>query len=221
MFEHVDGYCERLAPGFWDEPLNAVTNLSFIIAALILWRLAKREGTALRPSFLIPTALLFLTGVGSFLFHTFANGWTGIADVAALALCLLLTIFFGGMRWLGQRWYFALVWPVIMVGLAFLLGAIVPVGGAFYLGPLVAGTIMAATCRAAGHPAWRWVAAAVIVFLPSFFFRTIDGAVCESFPYGTHFLWHILNGVVLGLAIRPLAWGDDGGHRDGAGRAAG
>lgn len=221
MFDYIDGYCERLAPGFWDEPLNAVTNLSFIIAALLLWRLARREGTALRPSFMIPTALLFLTGVGSFLFHTLANGWSAIADVAALGLCLLATIHFYAMRWLGQRWYFALAWPLAMLGLAFVFGALAPVPGAFYLGPLAAGAAMAVACRAVGHPAWRWVAAAVIVFLPSFFFRSIDGAVCESIPFGTHFLWHILNGVVLGLAIRPLAWGDEGGHHDGAGRAAG
>lgn len=276
MFEHVDGYCERIAPGFWDEPLNAVTNLSFIIAALILWRLAKREGTALRPSFLIPTALLFLTGVGSFLFHTFANGWTGIADVAALALCLLATICFTAYRFLGMGpfvllittgfggyhlhylahrgggaadpislglwllglcllvtviftarrslgmgWLSALIWPAAMIGGAVLFGRLAPIPGSFYFVPLAAGIGISALLLIRGHPAWRWVAAAVIVFLPSFFFRTIDGAVCESFPYGTHFLWHILNGVVLGLAIRPLAWGDEGGHRDGAGRAAG
>jgi hypothetical protein len=31
--------------------------------------------------------------------------------------------------------------------------------------------------------------------------RTIDGAVCEAVPLGTHFLWHILNGIMLGWMI--------------------
>ena len=31
---YVDGYCERVAPGLWGEPLNAVTNLAFVLAAI-------------------------------------------------------------------------------------------------------------------------------------------------------------------------------------------
>ena len=33
----VDHYCERTDPGIWAEPLNALTNLAFIIAAWLLW----------------------------------------------------------------------------------------------------------------------------------------------------------------------------------------
>lgn len=38
----------------------------------------------------------------------------------------------------------------------------------------------------------------------SLFFRTIDMAVCESIPIGTHFLWHLLNGVLVYLAAYSL-----------------
>ena len=38
----------------------------------------------------------------------------------------------------------------------------------------------------------------------SLFFRTIDEAVCGLFPTGTHFLWHILNGAMLGWMISVL-----------------
>ena len=38
----------------------------------------------------------------------------------------------------------------------------------------------------------------------SLIFRTIDEAVCGAFPLGTHFLWHILNAVLLGWMIRVL-----------------
>ncbi len=37
-FEQIDGYCERTDFTYWSEPLNAVTNVAFIIAALLLWR---------------------------------------------------------------------------------------------------------------------------------------------------------------------------------------
>ena len=43
---HLDLYCERLGPGFWAEPLNAVSNAAFILAAaygFVLWRRRARR----------------------------------------------------------------------------------------------------------------------------------------------------------------------------------
>ena len=40
----VDNYCERLAPGFWGEPINAFTNLAFLIAAIIIYWNTKQLG---------------------------------------------------------------------------------------------------------------------------------------------------------------------------------
>jgi hypothetical protein len=42
------------------------------------------------------------------------------------------------------------------------------------------------------------------VLLLSLTFRTLDLAICERFAVGTHFLWHLLNGLVLYLVGR--AW---------------
>ncbi len=36
MDRAIDLYCERLGPGLWAEPLNAVTNLAFILAGILL-----------------------------------------------------------------------------------------------------------------------------------------------------------------------------------------
>jgi hypothetical protein len=46
--------------------------------------------------------------------------------------------------------------------------------------------------------------AAAGVYLAALFFRTIDNEVCPVLPIGTHFLWHILIGLVTYLAMRPL-----------------
>jgi hypothetical protein len=40
IFDPIDAYCERLGPGLWAEPLNAVTNLAFIVAAVICLRVS-------------------------------------------------------------------------------------------------------------------------------------------------------------------------------------
>jgi hypothetical protein len=44
MDAYLDAYCERTAPGLLAEPLNAITNASFLIAAGAAWVLATRTG---------------------------------------------------------------------------------------------------------------------------------------------------------------------------------
>jgi len=57
----------------------------------------------------------------------------------------------------------------------------------------------------ATHPEQRpWLLIAAGVFTLSLCLRTVDAAACERFPLGTHFLWHLLNGAVLYLAVRSL-----------------
>lgn len=221
MQDFVDGYCERTAYGFWNEPVNAVTNLAFMVAAYVLWRAAGPHGRRSDPFFTVPLSLLIATGVGSFLFHTTATRWGGALDTAALSLCLLATVYAGARRWLGMAWLPALLWPAGMVAAALILGRL-PLPGAFYLGPFVTGVALAVLLWRRRHPAWGWIAAAVAVFVPSFIFRSLDEQLCDVWPVGTHFLWHILNGAVLGLAIAPLALGPsrgEGGQHDGARRA--
>ncbi len=46
--------------------------------------------------------------------------------------------------------------------------------------------------------------AAAGVYLAALFFRTIDNEVCSVLPIGTHFLWHLLIGLVTYLAMRSL-----------------
>ncbi len=214
MFDHIDSYCERLAPGFWGEPLNAITNLSFLVAAFLIARSAARSGTLTRPGLLVPLLFLAATGIGSFLFHTFANGWSAIADTAALTLCLLATFFAGARRWLGASVLIALVWTASIIVVGVVIGAILTIPGALYLGPLTVGFAMVWALRKRGHAAAPWVTAAVLVFIPSFLARSLDMPLCGELPFGTHFIWHILNGIVLGLAIAPLAWPDRGGAEE-------
>ena len=48
---HIDIYCERLGPGFWAEPLNATSNLAFIVSATLLaWGLHRERLRSFRPT---------------------------------------------------------------------------------------------------------------------------------------------------------------------------
>ena len=87
----IYNYCERGGdPAFWAEPLNAVSNAAFIIAALF----ATRE-FFLRPSGQRGLAeaglilLVYVIGIGNFLFHTYATRWASIADTAPIGLFML------------------------------------------------------------------------------------------------------------------------------------
>ena len=42
------------------------------------------------------------------------------------------------------------------------------------------------------------------VFALSLGFRTLDAPLCGTLPLGTHFLWHLLNGLMLWLLLRAL-----------------
>jgi hypothetical protein len=44
----VDNYCERTGAGFWAEPLNAISNASFLVAAALAFRLWRRRGRPIR-----------------------------------------------------------------------------------------------------------------------------------------------------------------------------
>jgi len=48
----------------------------------------------------------------------------------------------------------------------------------------------------------HWVLAATLAFTISLVFRSLDLALCDLFPAGTHFVWHMMNGAMIGLLLQ-------------------
>ena len=88
MFDPIDAYCERTSAAYWAEPVNAVTNLAFLLAAWVMWR--RTAGLPLGRAL---SAVLAVIGVGSWLFHTHANGLTALLDVTPILGFILIYIF--------------------------------------------------------------------------------------------------------------------------------
>jgi hypothetical protein len=206
----VDIYCERLGPGLLAEPLNAVTNLSFFLAAWLAHRAAKAAGRLDATTWIL-IGLTAAVGVGSTLFHTFAQRWAGAADVIPILLFIVTYIGFAVWRYFGARageaLALALAFPFFAGGFRSAAAAALP--PAFnpaigympaLLALLLCGVLLAFRRRAAG---W-WLLATAAVFTASLTFRSLDQRLCDSFPMGTHFMWHVLNGVVLGTLL--FAW---------------
>jgi hypothetical protein len=201
----VDGYCERTDAGYWSEPLNAVSNAAFLIAAALCWRMTARD-----PGARLLVVILALIGVGSFLFHTHARAWAMLADVLPIQAFILVYIhlatvrFFGAPPWAGLA-AAALFIPAsaaVGAGIARLLG---PLNGSVGYLPVLLLILAYALALARRAPETaRGMAVGAAVLAVSLTFRTIDRDVCGAVPLGSHFLWHILNGVMLGWMIRVL-----------------
>jgi hypothetical protein len=203
----VDHYCERTSSAFDAEPINALTNVAFLVAAWAAWRVYSRYPSRGKQGLVLALiATIALVGLGSFLFHTVATRWAEWGDVLPIMLFMLLylwlvlTIFFGWPVWLKLATlatYFAVT---------FYAEAVIPGdvlwGGALYLPTLflmlVIGTLLHWR-RLRGATAFL---VAIVVFLLSFSARTLDAKLCTAFPIGTHFLWHLLNAVLLFILTR-------------------
>jgi hypothetical protein len=92
----IDAYCERIDASFWSEPVNALSNAAFIAAAALAFLRWRRAGGADGPALYL-IILVAIVGTGSFLFHTFANRWSRLADVIPIAL-FIYSYFFRAMR---------------------------------------------------------------------------------------------------------------------------
>ncbi len=197
----IDGYCERLSPDYWAEPVNAVTNLAFIVAALLMWRHCRgdRLGQLL-------CAVVFAIGVGSYLFHTHAQVWSAMADVIPIALFILIYIYAMNRVGWGLR-----PWPAAGLAALFIpyAAATVPLfqmvpglgSSAGYAPVPLLILIYAVLLRTRAPQLARGLAIGALILIVSLTFRTIDLPLCDGFPLGTHFMWHLLNGLMLGWMI--------------------
>lgn len=206
MFEFIDIYCERVTQGLWAEPLNAVSNGAFFIAAIFALILARRENALDWKSGLL-IALIFAMGVGSSLFHTFAQLWAMLSDVLpilAYQICfiVLYTRFVWGLNCIKSSLLLAVFF--VAMGISMQLPRDWLNGSLEYAPALIFVAILGtAHIKKASREKFGLIAAA-LVFLVSLTFRSVDMAYCEINPYGTHFMWHILNGCVLYLTTRAF-----------------
>ena len=208
MDAYMDAYCERTAPGLLAEPLNAITNASFLIAAWAAWFLVRRSGR-LPADIQILLWLSAATGIGSGLWHTYATAWALILDIIPILLFLV------GFFWLYMRGEAGMPTPFVVATIVvFLLATVLAqrfagvLHGALYYTPGLILLLALGVLHARRRADERYVLlAAAGVYALALVFRTLDQEVCPAFPIGTHFLWHSLIGLAAYLAMRGLILG--------------
>jgi Ceramidase len=198
----IDLYCERTDASFWAEPANALTNAAFLIAAAAASLLWRRAGGRDWPALAL-IVVVAAVGLGSFTFHTVATRGAMLADVIPIAIFIYGYLLLALRRFLHLSAAAAIAIVVGYAAGAQALSWLGPPralnGSIGYLPALVA---MVAMARVTHGRVRRGLELAVMIFTVSLALRTIDLAACEIFPFGTHFLWHLLNAAVLYVLLR-------------------
>lgn len=207
LLDPLDIYCERLDASFWSEPANAITNASFLIAAFLLARLYIRSGRRDREAAGL-IACIAVVGIGSLIFHTFANHLAQIADVAPIVLFVVYYLWVSLRRLTGMGNGKTCATIAAFILFAAQAGAVPPEysfnGSVAYFPCLAVLLLIAAALRRRKHQAAALLLKAAACFTLSLTFRSVDMMLCPHFALGTHFMWHLLNGAVLYLLGRSV-----------------
>jgi len=203
--EYIDVYCERVGPGLWAEPVNALTNAAFFLAGWLLWRTARRTDLLTPPMGLL-LGLVFAIGLGSSLFHTFAAPWARVLDELPILLFQLLFVWLYARRAMNLH---PLAAGMILVAFfaAALYGRQFPNllnGSLIYAPALALVCALGAYHYATGKPVRSRLALAAAVLTAAIGVRSLDAPICDRFALGTHFLWHVLVAAVIYLCVSAL-----------------
>lgn len=201
---YLDQYCERLAPGLWAEPLNALTNGAFFIAAYMAYYLAQKRGV-LTPTSLSLIAIIIVIGAGSTAFHTFATYWAMLSDVLPILAYQIVFLMLYSRNVIGLgcakragllALFLATIFSFGRLPSDWLNGSLQYAPALLFVGGL--GVYHWWTRKREAHVLWL----AACVFIVSLSFRSLDMQFCPNWPLGTHFLWHCCNALVLYFTAR-------------------
>jgi Ceramidase len=229
LSQHVFLYCERgTSEALLAEPVNAASNAAFLLAGLAgLWLLLRRPKAARAADHVLLIALVFLIGLGSLAFHLMADRVAMLADVVPIDVFMLVYLGFALNRFLGVP----PGWTVLtLMGFAAIVGLTTELrcwsggigfpdaaaatgaseclnGSLVYLPGLLALVVVGGLLAERKHPAAPYILWAAAVFAVSVTLRSLDLALCDAYviegrKIGTHFAWHLLNGLALFLLLR-------------------
>lgn len=204
--EQFDAYCERTDLSFWSEPVNAVTNAAFLIAALWMWRRTAGMPLPYKRWARVLCVILFAIGIGSFLFHTHATAWAATADVVPIGMFILVYLFLVNWHMLGWPLWVALIGTAgflpYAVGVTVLLRDVpfFNISNFYWTVPILL-MIYAVVFRARIPQAARGFVIGAAILSLSITARSLDEPLCEVWPIGTHLGWHIFNAIMLGWMI--------------------
>lgn len=207
---HWYGVCERASLSPLAEPLNVASSFAFLITAVAIYRHYHRHEDLSGKWIWDVHALTFITfiiGMNSIVFHAFPNPLTELADTLTIVLFIVL-YFWSVLFRIGRTTIFqAGIAFVAFVGFSHILVSQFPralndsIG---YLSTMIALIMIAVHLHLRARPSSSHFMMAALVGVVSLFSRAIDHEICPLFPFGTHFVWHILNATLIYILLKQL-----------------
>jgi len=189
-------YCERgNSSALMAEPINAFTNLAFLIAGYLGYKLLKNKGINFKELLVLPY-MLSLVGLGSFAYHTARNSITFIFDALPIYIFIVFVLFLILKELLKGKLKASLVLSgfiiieavlLIYVPREFLNGSILHIAAIIFV--FLIGWF---ATKQYGTKVLKPLTGVIVLYAFAIFFRSIDASICFWFPIGTHFLWHVL-----------------------------
>lgn len=201
----LDLYCERQHDGLLAEPINTLTNMAFVWAAIEAWNLAgarKCRSTGI----VLMIFLAGLVGIGSAVWHMCQTPWSSSLDLIPILLFQLsfLWLYLTGIAGSGK--FFASILLAAYVTVNILAGELPPWlnGSVMYLPTGVSFLLICLHYRYIAKTEDTNLIKAGLLFSLAVVFRSIDLNMEPVLPCGTHFLWHVLNGRVFFLIMKTI-----------------
>ena len=193
-------YCERNTTFFLAEPLNLFTNLSFLVVAVFLFfdKSIKNKNYSI---------MIFLIGVGSISFHSFPNTITGLADIGFIILFIYYYLY-SLYKLLGVRNYLVHVLSIFFIIVCYFFGAYFNntfLGSSSFYTPILIHLYFLCfyfLIHKYKNYQYNLILKATLIFNLSILLRSLDFYLCNILYFGTHFIWHILNSLVLFLLVK-------------------
>jgi len=185
-------YCERTSLEAFAEPVNAISNIAFILCGIIIF---FRKGMKLNP---LPYLVIFI-GLSSFLFHYIPSNFFSTLDVFSILLFVIIYNIMLTKNILNYSFLYSFLSSLILILISFLIGILlhktVIGSSSFYVGLVLYMVYIFFFLKKVSNVRYFFIA--TFLFIISLVFRTIDIYICNYIFFGTHFIWHILNSLVI------------------------
>ena len=199
IYRYIDVNCERTQDGLFDEPLNSLTGLSYIVVAYMLYRILR---TMPQKPFLLKfmIGICVFISIGSVIFHTSARMWGALLDSLPIAIFAVVYMFAMMRHLLGLRWYgiLAMMAAFVYANILFKYMVIRAADGYISILPTLGFiALITAYMWLTKKPSRKSFLLVTLVSGIAVYFRILDRDICATFPAGTHFVWHLLMAVVI------------------------
>jgi len=204
-------YCEQPVFSSFFEPFNTITNLFFVIAGILLICQFKKS-KKLNVKALYLSILLIVIGTGSFAWHLYRTNFTLLIDSIPIGIFILSYLYLYLVK-TTKNFYLRIALYIGFYIYTILLSVLLEnltstvIFGNGGLGYIIAISYFI-ILQVYNYLKFKIIVKKSLIisfiFLVSIFFRQIDITICNLIGIGTHFLWHILNSLVLYLFVRLL-----------------